>query len=301
MRPPANPEAEPIANFPLGWYEEFLRELRRLGVVTLTFRDLFRDSDDWDYRSHYRREFKAWQAARDPDAIHLVIQHDVDNHPDFTKRMVALEALHGVRSNIFLFTERATRSGRPAEYDVDHEFFQRAERAGFVIGYHQNALQLCDFDLHAAERRFLEDVRRLRSLYRIEFMVPHGGAGREIDGRMHHNLDVPMPAELEGNLRWVFNRYGATFASRWSDGGIRRCRDPKRLRDTDLVDRFLRRLKPGTRNFCLVHPQRWGFHVGTDENPMLAEQPWYRSVCARYADTHAIRGGRAEAEGDEEC
>ena len=118
-------------------------------------------------------------------------------------------------------------------------------------------------------------------------MVPHGGVGAEIDGRMVLNKDVPMPAEFEGNLRWVFNGYGARFAGRWSDGGLRKSRDLERLAKLDIINSFLRGLKPGTRNFCLVHPQRWGFNVDTSQNPMLAEQSWYRDMIARYAPAPA--------------
>ena len=47
---------------------------------------------------------------------------------------------------------------------------------------------------------------------------------------------------------------------------------------------FLDTLKPGTRSFCLVHPQRWGFHLDTSANPILEAQPWYQQVCTRYGE-----------------
>lgn len=267
--------------FPLSWYREFLREIRRRDIEILTYRDLFADSDDWDYESHYLAEYEAWLERRDPKRIYLLIQHDVDLLPEFTRRMVALEMQHEIRSNIFLFHERFSRREKTPVYDVDHAFFRGAEAAGFVIGYHQNALQLAGFDLERAVERYRADVAALREHYCIEFVVPHGGMGVVIDGVKRHNHDVPMPPELAGSVRWMYNRYGARFPVRWSDGGLRKCRDLERIRRTDLIGVFLDGLRPGSRNFCLVHPQRWGFHVQPDSNPLLAAEPWYRALCER--------------------
>ena len=119
-------------------------------------------------------------------------------------------------------------------------------------------------------------------------MVPHGGMAAEVDGVMKYNRDVPMPDEFEGNLRWVFNRYGATFTKRYSDGGIRKSRDLARLERSDIIGSFLNGLAPGTRNFCLVHPQRWGRRVHPSYNPLLEEQAWHREMLAKYAATHSI-------------
>ncbi|MEM1244798.1 MAG: hypothetical protein AAGK22_00420 [Acidobacteriota bacterium] len=278
-------DKEPLGDFPLDWYEDFLRQVTERGIEVLTFRDLFEDSDDWRYDNHYKREFAQWNKRRDPSKTYLLLQHDVDNHPSFTERMLALEALYGVRSNVFIFRRRYTRRhGAGAPYPVDYEFLQHAERAGFVIGYHQNALHLADFDFDLARRIYLEDVEYLRRHFTIDFMVPHGGLGIEVEGQMKYNRDVPMPAELEGSLRWVFNGYGATFTSRYSDGGMRKNRDRQRLERLDLHGSFLDNLRPGTRNFCLVHPQRWGFRINPGFNPMLEEMPWYRSMLERYGD-----------------
>ena len=105
---------------------------------------------------------------------------------------------------------------------------------------------------------------------------------------MTYNRDVPMPRELEGNLRWVFNRYGATFTTRYSDGGIRKSRDVARLERTDIIGSFLDQLRPGTRSFCLVHPQRWGRRIQPGFNPLLRQQPWHQAMLERYASSHRI-------------
>jgi glycosyltransferase involved in cell wall biosynthesis len=284
---PADPSTEPGANFPLGYYEAFLDEIHRLEIEVVTFADLFANSDDWDYRSNYAAEFKHWHKhVRHPRKRYLLIQHDVDNHPHFTQRMVAMEALHGVRSNIFVFNKRYSERFENPPYDIDHAFFEQAQQRGFVIGYHQNALQLAGFDVVRAQDQFRADVAELRKRYDIQFMVPHGGLGREINGRMHHNIDVPLPPEFEGpsgRLRWVFNKYGPSFSMRWSDGGLRKLRDPGKLANMDLIKSFLYQIKPGTRAFCLIHPQRWGFNVQPLQNPVLANTAWYSKVCQVYS------------------
>lgn len=284
--PPDDPLSEPGANFPLGFYEDMLKEIRRLGIVVLTYDDIFEGSDDWDYASNYASEFKHWQKhRRDPSTTYLVIQHDVDNHPHFTKRMVAMEFLHGIRSNIFLFNRRYSRKLSDPDYPVDHDFFRAAADRGFVIGYHQNAFQLAGFDMDSAVEQYRHDVTALRECYDIRYVVPHGGVGAEVDGTTLHNFNVPMPEELRTNLRWVFNGHGVRFSRRWSDGGLRRARDHKTIRDYNIIERFLQQLKPGTRNFCLIHPQRWGFNIEVDANSLLAEQPWYLQLCRQYTGT----------------
>ena len=282
--PGSNPSTEPICNFPLRWYEEFLTQIVRHNIQVITYRDLFAQSDDWDYSSGYSSEFQAWKEhRRDPHQRYLLIQHDVDDVPEFTKRMVAMEAFYGIRSNIFMFRDRFSSNNDKPPYRIGHDFFQEAERNGFVIGYHQNAFALAGFQMESAIQRYRSDVHYLRQFYKIKFVVPHGGVGAEIDGRLVQNRDVPMPPEFEGNLRWVYNRYAVRFTERFSDGGLRKTRDIERIKSFDLVGKFLPKLKPGTRNFCLIHPQRWGYNVDPKQNPMLAEEPWYQEVCAQFA------------------
>src|SRR5262245_21304416 len=149
-RCPPDPSAERFCCFPLLWYEEFLKQLREREIQVITWADLFRDSDDWDHVGGFRREFEQWRRRRDPRKTYLLIQHDVDNVPDFTRRMVAMEALYGIRSNIFLFRERFSESRDDPPYLVDHKFFQEAERRGYVMGYHQNAFAMAGFEMEPA-------------------------------------------------------------------------------------------------------------------------------------------------------
>ena len=118
--PPAKPAAEPIANFPLRWYEEFLNLIVRRNIQIITYQDLFGESDDWEYVSNYSREFGAWkEQVRDPQQRYLLLQHDVDDVPEFTKRMVAMEAFYGIRSNVFMFRDRYLQGIACPPYKVD--------------------------------------------------------------------------------------------------------------------------------------------------------------------------------------
>jgi hypothetical protein len=277
------PSDEPTCNFPLAYYEQFLIEIKRLGVSIITYDDLLKGSDDWQYQSFYPQEYKSWKIRnKHSDRPFLLIQHDVDNHPSFTKRMVALEILYGIRSNIFIFRNRYANSGVDESYVIDHDFFRWAEELGYVIGYHQNALALADFNVPRAAEMYRDDVIFLRRLYNIDYVVPHGGAGKIVNGKMLHNVDLPMPEEFHGNLRWVFNRYGLRFEKKWSDGGLRKARDMKRIAGLDIINQFLHTFKSGERYFCLVHPQRWGYNIDINQNPLLAKESWYLEICKKY-------------------
>jgi hypothetical protein len=269
-------------NFPIGFYREFLEQIELLGIETITYKDIFQHSDDWDYKSFYPNEFKFWKKNRNKNKRYLLIQHDVDLHPHLTEEVVKLEQEFGVRSNIFLFAQRWTIATPNPQYPVNHSFFQKAESIGFVIGYHQNAFQRSGFDLEKAQGVYLEDVNTLRALYNIEFVVPHGGRGLEIDGKKYLNLDIDIPESLQNNLRWVYNKYGLKFSRRVSDGGLRKCTDKNRLQQLDLVNTFLPSIKLGERAFLLTHPQRWGDQVDPSKTPLLSNMPWYQKVCDRY-------------------
>jgi len=283
--PPRNPSAEPLCNFPLPWYESFLKRIVELNINVVTYRELFDGLDDFDHVNSFPVEYKHWTKTCPKDRPTLIIQHDVDKHPFFTQRMIALEQIYGIKSNIFMFVQPPGGKVRQLAYQIDHEFFIEAEKLGFVIAYHQDALQLCDFNLEEAAGRFVQDVNHLRSIYqRIEFVVPHGGKGGEWNGQQVFNYSLGIPPDLNGNIRWVYNKYGMRMARRWSDGGLRRSTDKKLLKKFDIMNDFLDTLKPGTRSFCLVHPQRWGFHLDTAANPILEAQPWYQQVCTRYGE-----------------
>lgn len=291
--PPENALKEPKSCFPLQWYRRFLEEIRKRKIEILTYDDLLADCKDRDYKNGYSREFRSWylrtladrfmrRIKRKEDRAFLLIQHDVDSLPLYTKRMVAMEAEYGIRSNIFIFCEKYYRVPNRRAYELDFEFFQQAERAGFVVGYHQNALQLAGFDIESAKKRFYEDVMNLRKHFAIKYFCPHGGVGRSVNGKTLYNNDVPVPKELEDSIQWVYNKYGMYYSGRWSDGGIRSISDINRLRGLDIIEEFVKKMKPGKRYFALIHPQRWGYNIDMSFNPLLAQQPWYQQVCKDY-------------------
>lgn len=272
--------------FPLPWYDAFLREVVARGIEVITYDDVFGHCDDRDRDSCYEREFKHWhESVRDPAKTYLLIQHDVDFAPQFTKRMVAMEALHGVRSNIFLFNRFVDEI--PADspydetpYDVDHDFFRAMEHRGFVIGYHQNALTVTG-DMDAATKQFETDVAALRVRYDLKYFCPHGGRAVDIAGEPKHNVDVPVPAEFSEDLLWVYNRFGPRWSGRYSDGGLRRLTEPDKLQLLDLMA-FVDSMQPGKRYFALIHPQLWGWNINSSYNTTLAAQPWYQRVLKEY-------------------
>jgi hypothetical protein len=274
---------EPECDFPLAYYRHFLEQIVSRKIVTLTYDDLFAHSPDFDHMSRFPDEYRSWVKRRDPKATYLLIQHDIDNYPDFTKRMVEIEMTFGIRSSVFMFLDRATSSGTDPRYVIDHDFFVEAEGQGYPIGYHQNALSLTRGSLPHAMQRYRSDILSLRRRFKVDYVVPHGGQGVEVDGIMMHNVDIPIPEELRRSLRWVYNRYGVSFDKRWSDGGLRKTRDADRLSNLDLVGCFLDSLKPGSRNFCLIHPQRWGLNVNRKLNPMLEQMDWYQRVCRDFS------------------
>lgn len=274
---------EPECDFPLAYYEEFLQQIQRRGIQTLTYADLFEDVDDYDAENGFPLERQHWDRTRDKNTIYLLIQHDIDNYPSFTERIVNLERQYEVVSNIFMFVNRASAGKPDPSYRVDHDFFTRAEKDGYVIGYHQNALSLTGTTVAEAQKRFASDVRDLRKHYSIDFVVPHGGRALEVGGHQLHNHDIPIPTEIAGTIRWVYNKYGVKFDRRWSDGGLRKNRDAKKLREMDLTGTFLPSLKEGSRNFCLIHPQRWGLNFNANLNPILAQMSWHKEMSKRFA------------------
>ena len=143
---------EYVNNFPIGFYREFLEEIVKQDIQVITYKDLFQNCNDRDYTSFYPEEFKQWKKKRDKKKRYLLIQHDVDLNPHLTEEVVKLEQEFGVRSNIFIFSARWAVDNPNPTYPVNHEFFLKAEKDGFVIGYHQNAFQRSGFDLAKAEK-----------------------------------------------------------------------------------------------------------------------------------------------------
>jgi hypothetical protein len=283
----ARPAKEYPSVFPLALYGEWLDTLVARGVEFITYDDLFAECDDRDFERGYPTEWQRWRGRRDRRRIQVLIQHDVDYAPEFTARMMVLEAERGVRSNVFVFAELSEDfpPGSPyggVPYVIDDRFLRGATQAGFVVGYHQNVVPRCDGTMAGAERLFRSDLGALRSRFDVRYFCPHGGRGAMVDGRELRNYDVPVPADLGDSLRWVYNRYALRWSGRWSDGGLRRLSDPAKLDGLNLLGAFSESLQPGERYFVLVHPQLWGYCVDPAYNPELSKRPWYEAMLRRY-------------------
>ncbi len=280
--------------FPISAYANWLDELVSMGVEFITYDDLFDESSDWDWESGYREEYLKWKKRRDPRKIYLLIQHDVDFVPEFTNRMIVIEADRGVKSNIFLLKELA--GGYPSDspyddtpYEIDIKFLQGAESEGFVIGYHQNVVPRCNGTMKGAEQLFLEDVGYFKKYFSIDYFCPHGGRSSLIDGVQTHNFEVNPPKALKGRLRWVYNKYGLRFTSRWSDGGVRRMEDKSKLDNLNIFGQFTQNLQPGHRYFCLIHPQLWGWNIDTNYNKNLSNLDWYKKLTNNWGHQSKIQ------------
>lgn len=273
--------------FPLAAYGAWLDRLQELNVRFITFGDLLDKSRDFDHEHGYPDEWARWRKRRDTNRIEVLIQHDVDFVPDFTRRMMAMEAERGIRSSVFVFNELANDFPPGTWYDdtpyhLDDRFLRGAQQAGFVIGYHQNVVPRCDGTMDGAVALFRDDVRALRERFDIRYFCPHGGRGATVDGEMRRNHEIDIPDDLRKSLRWIYNRYALRWSGRWSDGGIRRTEDPERLDALDLMGSFTPTLEPGNRYFVLVHPQWWGYNVDTAFNPALSARPWFRQMLEQY-------------------
>ena len=143
------------------------------------------------------------------------------------------------------------------EYPVDDDLLRRAQDAGFVVGYHQNAYERSGYDETKAKRIFEQDVATLRGRgFDIRFFSPHGGAYGP--GRLN-NHSLPVPQSLARDIRWVANISGKRL-------------DPK---GRDLRA-FVRSWRPGWRYRVLLHPQYYRTPWTVSEN--LSGTSWYKGI-----------------------
>jgi hypothetical protein len=272
---------------PFRFFTDFLDLLKRNSdlIQVITYADLDW-GDDWDYKNNYPVELERWKAAlkrgdRDPDKIYLFLQHDVDSHPERSINAVREEWARGIRSNVMVFNQRVDRQqlGKTGEvkfkdYKLDRDYLKKAEAAGFVIGYHCNALEQAAFDPGQAEARIIADVEDLSRDFDVRFYSPHGGV-RGADG--HSNSALDLPASLRRRLRWVHNRQTVRVDGNYSDGGLNgRARDIINRDPRDFIKQWTR----GKRYRVLFHPQY--FHTPYSESTRLMEAPWYRELLGHF-------------------
>lgn len=272
----------PDAYFPFEYVCGFLRLLRAWPLVrVVTYADL-----PWgdDYNPDgYPDELRRWQQSADPNAITVVLQHDVDDAPRRTWALIEEERRMGLRANVLIFNRcidamHLTEVGevRTAPYPTNDPLLLGAQNEGFVIGYHQNAYEQAGHDAGKAARIFEDDVAALRERgFAAKFFVPHGGAPGP-DGTNNHSLTIPP--SLARDIRWVYNRRGPRFHGSYSDGAINVAHT--RLRRIDPAKRdlrdFVRTWRPGRRYRVLLHPQYYDTPFEVAAN--LAGTAWYPAL-----------------------
>tara|TARA_B100000405_G_scaffold289378_1_gene238723 strand:+ start:1152 stop:2030 length:879 start_codon:yes stop_codon:yes gene_type:complete len=271
------------AGFPANYLDSFMRMLvepeRNIEVITYSDLD-FRD--DFDYENSYRSEWGNWLESmkngdRDPEKIYVILQHDVDDSPERTHRLLGVQEDLGVRSNVMIFNRPVNRGLLAKtgiveynDYPVDMDLFLRLQEKGWLFGYHSNSFEQAAFDFEKSGQFFIEDVEELRSKgLKIEFFCPHGGA-RDSEGRS--NVHFGMPEEMRESVRWVLNRHSIKLNGVRSDGGFR---NKERWDNLDLRD-FVRSWKPGKRYRLNLHPQH--YHDDFLPHEPFMESTWYREL-----------------------
>jgi len=261
-------------------------------INVFTYNDL-EWNGDWDYKNHYPNELRAWKKslknkAQDPNKIHVLFQHDVDNCPDRTMDLLEVQEEYGIRSNVMIFNNKIDRKhlkktgeATPSNYPIDHNRFAELERGGFVIGYHSNAYEQAEFDRDKASEIFVQDVEELRSKHSIQVFCPHGG-NRDENGESNATLDLPVT--LRRSLKWVLNKYTIRLDGRYSDGGIRGARQNPESRD--LREHVLS-WKPGKRYRILVHPQYYGTTY-CRSTKLIPRASWYSDLLDCYDNDRGL-------------
>jgi hypothetical protein len=255
-------------------YSAVLRRMQARGDVEfITYDDLDWGGDDGRDRK-YRTEWKRWQRrlARDPAAaakVHVLIQHDTDSGPAQSVAMAELEAHMGVRSSIMTFARwPRVRAGamRVEDYAIDWQRLHALRERGFTIGYHCNALHLCDYDERGVYEAFDRDNELLAAKgFKIGFFSAHGGAASPATGAGNNSFDYL--GRCRHRPRWVHNGRNPRFDDVFTDGGER-----SRLTHGEHgeLERFVDRLASGRRYRILIHPQ----YYDCSQVPLLCARPY---------------------------
>ena len=250
---------------------DLVARLIRRGVLNVLTYDDFLWEDDRDYVNRYPDEWRRWNAAADPERIHLLIQHDVDVLPERTESLLGHQRTLGIPTNIMLFWRNhdrrileQTQRAVPSCYQCDHAFLSECAKAGWVIGYHNNSYERGGFDLEAAARIFLDDIAALSRHYDLAYFSAHGGA-RDAQGRSNNRM-TPPPGST---LRWVHNRYSPRFHGDYTDSLL--------LTGQKDPGEYIGAMRPGRRYRILFHPQYYWQPVractGTEWSARIRQDP----------------------------
>lgn len=286
--------------FPLSLLEEVIRILQAKEATFVNYASLGGWPGRWPTPADYRREHTAWQlgsgnplalgvwrAARSwffrvhgvvlvprlalngQSAPQILLQHDADDNPECTLRVMQLERTLGVVSSCYFFHRQA--GDEAGTYRLDLPALRDFEQAGFEIGYHQNAYERSGYDVSRAQALVDEDVGFFREHFNLRSYVPHGG-GRGPGGI--NNEHLPPSSGLKG-LTWAYSGGGVCTDANWSDGHVefaeaRELQDPRK---------FAHALAGRVRARLLLHPQYYGPELREDWRRFtVSEQAWWRKL-----------------------
>lgn len=228
----------------------------------------------WDYNEpyfdRYTKELADWRKKVERNnQIHILIQHDVDNFPKRTMKLVKYERDKNIKTNIMIFNIKSKGIVEDKTYKLDHKLLSECEHEGFVIGYHCNAFERANYDLDLAQKFFEEDVYNLKKKFNINHFSCHGGQWNI--AKTLNNKDIIVPKILQKKLNWVHNGQTPYFDKTFSDGGLTSYKHLNQdLRDIRI---FLSSMKIGGRYRILTHPQYYSdpYKIGS----LLSTSAWY--------------------------
>lgn len=144
-------------DFTIETYEKLLQALQRAGYATLTVRE-------------------GLQAMRKAlPGCRVLLRHDVDRRPDRAEAMASLERAHGVRSTYYF---------RICNCSFDVARMRAIERMGHEVGYHYEDLAEAGGDLERARESFVNNLRRMRSVVKVDTACMHGSPTSKHDNRL---------------------------------------------------------------------------------------------------------------------
>ncbi len=224
-------------------------------------------------------EFRAWsEAALARREKAVLLQYDVDAHPDVTMALLETHIDCGVPANVMVFREKIfdwklKKNGeleRDDSYVLDFELIERFQRMGGVVGYHCNAFDRAAGDMDRAVEIFHDDVAYLRQHIDLKYFSMHGGLVTET-GDCNATLRIQPSLDKLG-MTWVHNGHSIQFHRKWADGSASNPR--YRLESNDPLD-FILGTNAGERCRLLFHPQYYkDFDNRQFDFPVLADQRW---------------------------
>jgi hypothetical protein len=255
--------------FPQKYLLEFIQYVScdpRFHLITYDDLDF---QDDFDYENAYPEEYARWNETADKSKIHLLIQYDVDSHPQRAVEMIKHHVLWEAPITVML-----------RRMVLDTIMYVPK---GCIVGYHCDTYERSEFDIDKAHELFVEDVVELEKRFGpVKYWSPHGGK-RSPDGKSNAHV-IKTPKAFQHKLRWVHNKYTVRFDRQFTDGGITSTAYSAKR---DLTA-FVELLRPGGRYRVLVHPQyytqQWSATV------VLKDEAWYQHILKTYEEGGSVWG-----------